>query len=167
MRDGSGLSHAVHRGPTVVRTKGTGALWRAHRSLASGHSRARKLAGGGHNRERGTRGTRLRPHRGSGGDVAIGRQWGNNSGEKARASKEGEGEMGEVWCSTGARRPIYRAEGRSAEVGNSGNDRRQCLDLKVSVTRVFKRKGASFNGGMKEEVTRHLFLFSGGGLGRP
>jgi hypothetical protein len=31
----------------VVQTKGTGAWWHAHWSLASGHSRARKLTGGG------------------------------------------------------------------------------------------------------------------------
>jgi hypothetical protein len=33
--------------------------------------------------------------------------------------EEGESEMGEVWRSTGARMPIYRAGGRSAEGGNS------------------------------------------------
>jgi hypothetical protein len=55
----------------------------------------------GHNRERGTRGARLRPHRGLGGSVAIERWRGNGSREKldnggARASGEGNSEMGEV-----------------------------------------------------------------------
>jgi hypothetical protein len=48
----------------------------------------------------------------------------------------------------------------------AGNDRRQCLGLKAPVTGVFKSGGASFNGGMKEEATWHIFLFSGGGRGR-
>jgi hypothetical protein len=39
--------------------------------------------------------------------------------------------------------PIYRAGGRSAEVGNSGNDQRQCLGLKASITRVFKSGGGT------------------------
>jgi hypothetical protein len=47
MLDGPGPGRAVHRGPTVVWTDGTGAQRRAHRSMASGHSGARKLAGGG------------------------------------------------------------------------------------------------------------------------
>jgi hypothetical protein len=46
-RDGPGPGHAVHRGPTVARTEGTGARWHARRSMASGHSGARKLTGGG------------------------------------------------------------------------------------------------------------------------
>jgi hypothetical protein len=69
---GLGLGHAVHRGPTVARTEGTGAQWRAHRSMASGHSRAQKLAGGG-TTERGTRGTWLGPHRVSGDGEVAGR----------------------------------------------------------------------------------------------
>jgi hypothetical protein len=71
MRDGPGPGRAVHCGLTVVWTEGTGAWQHAHRSMASGHSGARKLVGGG-TTERGTRGTRLGPHRGSGGGVAIG-----------------------------------------------------------------------------------------------
>jgi hypothetical protein len=43
----------------------------------------------------------------------------------------------------------------------------RCLSLKAPVTGVLKSGGASFNGGMKEEATRHLFLFGGGGQGRP
>jgi hypothetical protein len=43
----------------------------------------------------------------------------------------------------GARRPVYRAEGRSAEAGNSGNGWRQRLGLKASVTRVFKSGGGA------------------------
>jgi hypothetical protein len=46
-RDGPGLGRAVHRGPTVARTEGTGARRRARQSMASGHSGARKLTSGG------------------------------------------------------------------------------------------------------------------------
>jgi hypothetical protein len=47
MRGGPGPCRTVHRGPTVARTEGTGARWRAHRSMASDHSRAQKLTRGG------------------------------------------------------------------------------------------------------------------------
>jgi hypothetical protein len=46
-RGGPGPGRAVHCGPTVVWTEGTKARQRAHRSMASGHSGAQKLAGGG------------------------------------------------------------------------------------------------------------------------
>jgi hypothetical protein len=48
----------------------------------------------------------------------------------------------------------------------AGNGQHQCLVLKAPVTGVLKSGGAPFNGGMKEEVTWCLFLFSGGGRGR-
>jgi hypothetical protein len=53
--------------------------------------------------------------------------------------------------------------GRGVGAVKAGNGRCQCLGLKASVTGVLKSGGAPFNGGMKEEVTRRLFLFSGGG----
>jgi hypothetical protein len=109
--------------------KGTGAQWCAHQSLASGHSGAWKLAGedtterGEHGEPgsslTGARALVWRP--GNGGEMVVERKLGNSG---AQASKEEESEMGEVRCSTTARRPIYRARGRSAEAGNSGNGRR-------------------------------------------
>jgi hypothetical protein len=45
--DEPGLGRAVHHGPTVERTEGTGARWCTRWSMASDHSGARKLAGGG------------------------------------------------------------------------------------------------------------------------
>jgi hypothetical protein len=47
MRDEPG--RAVHRGPMAAWTEGTGARRRAHRSMASGHSGARKLTSQGPN----------------------------------------------------------------------------------------------------------------------
>jgi hypothetical protein len=47
MRGEPGPGRAVHRGPIATRTEGAGARQRAHRSMASGHSGARKLTGGG------------------------------------------------------------------------------------------------------------------------
>jgi hypothetical protein len=85
----------------VARTEGTRASWRAHRSMASGHSGARKLVGGG-TTERGEHGelglglTEARAaawRSGGGGETAEERKLGNSD---AQVSEEGESEMGEV-----------------------------------------------------------------------
>jgi hypothetical protein len=86
----------------VAQTEGIGVWWHAHRSLASGHSRARKLTGGGttDRGEHGEPGSGLTGARaaawrpGDGGEMAAERML-NNDG--AWASEEGESEMGEVW----------------------------------------------------------------------
>jgi hypothetical protein len=86
----------------VAQTEGTGAQRRAHRSMASSHSGARKLIGGG-TTERGEHGelgsgftgaraAAWRP--GDSGEMAEERKLGNSG---AQASEEGESEMGEVW----------------------------------------------------------------------
>jgi hypothetical protein len=46
-RGETGRARAVHRGPTMAWTEGTGARWHAHQSTASGRSGALKLTGGG------------------------------------------------------------------------------------------------------------------------
>jgi hypothetical protein len=86
----------------VARTEGIGARRHAHQSMASGHFGAWKLIGGdtterGEHRElgaglTGARAVAWRP--GDGGETAEEREL-SNSG--ARASEEGESEMGEVW----------------------------------------------------------------------
>jgi hypothetical protein len=95
MRDGPGPRCAVHHGPTVARTEGSGARWRAHWSMASGHSGAWKLAVGrtterGEHGElsaglTGARASVWRP--GDGGEMAEEGELGNSS---TRASGEGE-----------------------------------------------------------------------------
>jgi hypothetical protein len=86
----------------VAWTEGTGAHWRARRSLASSHSGAQKLAGGG-TTERGEHGEPSsgltgaqaavwRP--GNGGEMATKRKLSNGG---SRALEEGKSEMGEVW----------------------------------------------------------------------
>jgi hypothetical protein len=85
----------------------------------------------------------------------------------AWARQRGGGDKPMVWeCSVGAGGPFI-GPGEGAGVVKAGNGRCQCLSLKVSVTGVFKSGGVPFIGGMKEEATRHLFHFSGGGRGRP
>jgi hypothetical protein len=85
----------------VAWIEGTRAWWCAHWSLASGHSRARKLTSGG-TTERGEHGepdsgitgarvVAWRP--GGGGKMAAERKLSNSV---AQASEEGESEMGEV-----------------------------------------------------------------------
>jgi hypothetical protein len=101
---------------------------RAHRSLASGCSGARKLTDGGA-KERGERGEPsgwltearaavLRP--GDGEELAAGRKVGNRG---ARASGEGESELGRCGEVRGWFSPFYRGRGeRGAEhrARNSG-----------------------------------------------
>jgi hypothetical protein len=108
----------------VAWTEGTKAHWRARRSLASSHSGAQKLTGGGttergEHREpssglTGARAAAWQPS--DGGEMTMERRLSNGG---SQTLEEGESEMGEVWRSTGARMPIYRAGGRSAEGGNS------------------------------------------------
>jgi hypothetical protein len=94
-RDEPGPGRAVHRGPTMARTEGTGAWRRAHVSMASGHSGARKLAGGGttargeHGElDSGLTGARASVWRlGDGGETA---EEGELSDSSTRASGEGE-----------------------------------------------------------------------------
>jgi hypothetical protein len=66
-----GADWAVHRGPTVVRTDGTAArspeLGLRPLRCTEARRRGRKM-------ERGARGTRLGPHRGSGGTEEVGRR---------------------------------------------------------------------------------------------
>jgi hypothetical protein len=86
-----------------------------HRSMASGHSGARKLARRGHNRERGTRGTWLGPHWGSSGGevadqrremaVAVGARWGGSCGLRSKQRRAGVS----VVMAGGAPRPFIVA----------------------------------------------------------
>jgi hypothetical protein len=88
-RDELGPGRAVHRGLTAAWTEGAGARRRTHRSMASGHSSARKLTGGGAT-ERGEHG-----ELGSGLTGARASVWrpgdcgGNGGGGRARRQ----------WCS--------------------------------------------------------------------
>jgi hypothetical protein len=110
------------------RWRGQMARWRAHRSLAYGRSGARKLTGGGA-KERGERGepdgwlTEARTavwRPGDGEELAAGRKVGNRG---ARASREGESELGRCGEFRGWFSPFYRGQGeRGAEhrARNSG-----------------------------------------------
>jgi hypothetical protein len=105
---------------------------RAHRSLASGRSGARKLAGGGA-KERGERGEPSgwlteawavvwRP--GDGEELAVGRKVDDRG---AQASGEGESELGRCGEVRGWFSPFYRGRGgrEGQEPGKeSGNGRR-------------------------------------------
>jgi hypothetical protein len=85
----------VHRGPTAAWTKDTGVRRRAHRSMASSHSGARKLADGGTTErgEHGELGSGLTGARavvwrpGNGGETA---EEGELSDSGTRASGKGE-----------------------------------------------------------------------------
>jgi hypothetical protein len=81
----------------VAWTEGTRARWRAHRSMGSGHSRARKLAGGG-TTERGELGLGLTRAR------AVAR-WPSDGGKRRRWSVLG----GLVVADSGAPRPFVVA----------------------------------------------------------
>jgi hypothetical protein len=84
--DEPGPGRVVHHGQTVVRTEGTGARWCAHRSMAFGHSGARKLTGRGAT-ERGEHG-----ELGSGLTVARAAVWrpcdGGRNGGGGRAQRQ-------------------------------------------------------------------------------
>jgi hypothetical protein len=90
----------------AVRTEGTGARRRAHRSTASGRSGALKLTGGGRNRERGAREAQLGPHRRSGGGVVTGRRGGVKKSRESwwggvpTRERRREG-LDEVWSAPG------------------------------------------------------------------
>jgi hypothetical protein len=112
----------------VARTEGTGARRRAHWSMASGHSGARKLIGGD-TTERGTSGTRLGLHQGSGGGavaerrremaVAVGAWWGGSCGLGSEQRRVGVS----VVMAGGAPRPfIVAGEGHTgARRGETAN----------------------------------------------
>jgi hypothetical protein len=100
----------------VARTEGSGAWWRGHRST---EARRWGTTERGEHKELGSglTGAQVVAWRpGDGGEMKEERKLDNSS---ARASEEGESEMGEVQRSTGVRRPIYRAGGRSTEAVNS------------------------------------------------
>jgi hypothetical protein len=68
----TGAGRAVHRGPTVTRTDGTAAR---SPELGLRPLRCTEACQRGRKMERGARGTRLGPHRGSGGAEEAGRRW--------------------------------------------------------------------------------------------
>jgi hypothetical protein len=90
----TGASRAVHRGPTVARTEGTVAR---SPELGLRPLRCAKARRRGRKRGRGARGTRLGPHRSSGGAVATGR-WRCRTGRQRRSVRgllrRGEREKG-------------------------------------------------------------------------
>jgi hypothetical protein len=68
----TGAGRVVHRGPTVARTEGTAAR---SAELSLRPLRCAKARRQGRKMEREARGTRLGPHRSSGGTVEAGRWW--------------------------------------------------------------------------------------------
>jgi hypothetical protein len=123
-----GWERVVHRGPTAVRTEGTGARRRAHQSTAFGRSGALKLTGGGAI-ERIAWGPRLGPNRSSGGGVVTRRCGGAKKSREARwggvpaRERRREG-LGEVWgCSGGRWGGFYSAGGgRRGDGRSNGSD---------------------------------------------
>jgi hypothetical protein len=113
----TGAGQAVHRGPTVAWTEGTVA-----RSPALGLRplRCTEAHRRGRNREREMWGTRLGPHRGSGGAEEAGR-WRCRMGRRRRSVRglltRGEREIGvgEVQCCSGRVLAFYRGRGSAGE----------------------------------------------------
>jgi hypothetical protein len=82
----TGAGRAVHRGPTVVWTEGTAARSTELGLRPLGCMEPRRR---GRNRERETWGTRLGPHRGSGGAEEAGRRWCRTGRGGNRSAREG------------------------------------------------------------------------------
>jgi hypothetical protein len=93
--DEPGPGRAVHRGPRAAWIEGARAWRRAHRSMTSGHSDARKLTGGGATErgEHGELGSGLTGARAAVGETAEEGELGDSG---THATGEGEECSGEV-----------------------------------------------------------------------
>jgi hypothetical protein len=117
--DEPGPGCGVHRGLMAVRTEGAGARWRADRSMASGHSGARKLTGRG-TTERGEHGElgRWCGDWAMVGETVEEEELGDSS---ARATGEGKSAVGRCGESRGSHRPFIRAGAHRRGVAGGSN----------------------------------------------
>jgi hypothetical protein len=155
MRDGPGPGRAVHRGPMVAWTEGIGAWRHTNRSLAPGTPEHKSSPAGAQQRE-GNMGNPAQASLGLGrrhGDWATTGKW--QWRESLAMEVLGLWKRGRVrWGRCGdlrGRGGLFIGPGEGA--------------LRHWLPEYLRAEGVPFNGGMKEEATRHLFLSSGGGRG--